>query len=374
MESLQSKRPDLAKVDSIFPKSTKHLNAYLATTNLLYPSKVHPFKVGLMEKIRTCLVERGHVLASDLSREVSTLEINKVKLTGCFNQAYQESFPARIELGLDFDDSLETTVASFAGTIANLDFDMVLTLDYFRHLSEIIDKCLQQLGITLDSSRDEVPLEELVVVAIMDALLGNLIIQGSNLSFLHRTLFAGDGLDLRGQIRSRNRISLVSEDRGLGLREDGFLKVIPERITPALVELLQSFSRHSGNLNDSQAAAFFDGIVDVITAPLASVSMRAAETLHGLYMRHLSVELKLPLEAMNHGYLACSGLLHDVVDADTARQAIFDVDLLGLANAPKGRHLAFLAFLKSRYGEERLESAIHSISNSSFLKHFLTTY
>lgn len=346
----------------LFPESACHLNAYLTPQNILLPDRISPFASDLMEKIRACLCSVGTVKKDELSRVIANLKASITKLKLVLSGAKHLDCPARVEVGFKIVDSatLQSDIRLMAEHLNDMDFDYLLTKDYFSHLSLLFDNSFKLIEETVARCQDNVPLKDLPLIAIGDALLKDLVIQGRTLSFLNDTLYPNTGANILDIINSTNRICLHLPDNGLFRNDLGHLEAEKE----PLLDLLSSLMRWSENRQDTASAAILRGFHEICAADDAeSRTNRMAECLHQAYCISLADELGLKLGNINAEFLGCNGYIKDSVDRQKAKDAIFDTGLLDLVQRPRSLHIALLGFLRSNYTPEQIEAAISMTSN-----------
>lgn len=335
----------------------QHVNAYITTVNTMFPMKRHPFG-SVMPFIRDRLKDLGIITTKkwceflrEFSKKVNVFEKD-------ISAKYCEDFPARMELGYRMDEDLLENVDLAHRSITAMHVDVIPTRSFFQHIER-----LSSLGLSLMSENlqgDILSVEKTSIIAIADSIMANLIIQGSTLSFVPKTIYSSTGLDLMNQIRSNNCLDLTGGECQLRVMPDATLTI--DYPLEVFVELLESLARDYANKEKISEKEFFQQMVRVIDACGVEDSATIAAELRIAYLCSLSQESKVRLMDLTKSYLSRTFKLSGRIDEAQARAAVFNKDALIGEQPGKGHHLSLMRLVQMLKSEEFLDEAIERIS------------
>ena len=357
--SVQSKSPK-PNPDG-FPEGCKHLNAYMTPNNLLYPSRVHPFTPGLMGKILEGLLKTGIVKTETLSDRLSKMEESYRDIVQALDLSRNEDYPARVECGLTFDKDLLQKVEVMANVLEEMDFDYILTDQYFEHVKTLLTASMSMLRRIIATNPDHIYANQLVTIALIDSLLCNRFIEGSDKSFLHNAL-GPDGADLNNQIETHSRVSVTTQLYGIVSDDAGNHQIRGIHAIIDLLESLATWCRNSESRSENDAvhiealARIYRSFCEDIPVEDLGADLKEA------YLRSLGQLVGCDPDLLTPGTLSRYNRISGMVNAQEAKQAIFNPALLDLAHPPSGYHMAVLNLLKHMYLPEYIQMCVDSIS------------
>lgn len=349
MNSVQSRKRRQNIVSRMFG-NVKHVNFYVTTVNSMLPMKLHPFP-SLIKFLMTQLAKSGTIRGKDWSEKLASRNESLALFKADISSKVGCSYPVRLELGYLLNDDLIENVLRAWRALGGLAYKCVKTLDFFDHIATVSGALVKLFP---RGSTSILALADAVIVALVDAIMANLLIQGDTHSYLYNAIYSREGLELLEQIREYNCLSLSGGPFRV-VEVDGDAKI--QVVDPSLfMELMESFSRD----RYCKDTDLFAQIVRLMNAASEDDLRVVATELRVAYLFSLSMESNRKLEHLDSGYLSRKGVTLKKSDRAEAVAGIFDLSRLG-SDQPRGRHFVLLQILTQFKSTEFAQRAIDAI-------------